>query len=398
MPNHSPTARHDDKKPGILDQIRKSLLSTEASNPVLIDILIAAVLFLGSTALTEAIRAISVLEFGGKDLTPGSLSGMCRWDCQWYRSVIAEGYHSAPKYHAAGDAANWPFFPAFPLFAKGIHLITGLDASAALVASSKILFFLSIATFIGFGRYITDRRTSLYMGCVLSFSPCAIYAHSGYAEPMYLWLTTISFWLLEKRSWIASGATGAILSATRVVGAGFAASYAATLLRRDWRKRIKSRSDFTLGLLLIPAGLATYMYYLYAQTGDALAFWHAYIAWGQQAAGNLEQRLWNIAGQGLWGWYYAFVVILCAATVIWHFRKGRPELAVFLIVTSLLPVTTSASLVSFPRYIFWQMPFMLAIGDAAARCKSLAFIYTIYAASMTTIMTLAWFKGNVFVI
>jgi hypothetical protein len=386
------------KKHGILRGARKSILSIEASNPLLIDHLIATTLFLASTALTEFMRAISLLEFGGTDATPGSLSGMCRWDCQWYRSVIVEGYHLAPRYHAAGDAANWPFFPVFPLFAKSIHLITGLDASAALVASSKFLFFLAIAALIGLGRHLTDRRTSMYVGCALAFSPCAIYAHAGYAEPMYLWLTTISFWFLDRSSWIAAGGVGALLSGTRVVGAGFAAAYLATLLRRDGRKRIRSRLDFTLGLLLIPAGLAIYMYFLYTRTGDALAFWHAYIAWGQQAAGNLEQRLWNIYGQGLWGWYYSIIVGFCFMAVIWQFRKGRPEMAVFLVTTSLLPVFTSASLVSFPRYIFWQMPFLLAIGEAAAKRKSLALAYIIYAVSMSTVMTLGWFKGNVFVI
>ena len=376
----------------------KPILKAERRNPFLIDYLVAAVLLCGSTVLIALIRTISTLEFGGTDTEPASLSGMCRWDCQWYKSILIEGYHLTPRYHAAGDAANWPFFPVFPLFAKGIHHISGLEASAALVATSKIFFFLALATLIGLSRHITNRRTSLYVGCTLAFSPCAIYAHSGYAEPMYFFLTTASFWLLEKKQWIGAGAIGALLSGTRAVGTGFAAAYAATAFKRENRKQIRSRLDFALGLLLIPAGLGTYMYFLYARTGDALAFWHAYIAWGQQTSSNLEQRLWNIFGHGFLGCYYFAMVILCVTATAWQLRKGRPEMAVFLVVTSLIPAATSASLISFPRYVFWQMPFILAIGEAAAKSKSLTLMYIIYATGMSTVMTLGWFKGNVFVI
>lgn len=110
-------------------------------------------------------------------------------------------------------------------------------------------------------------------GSLVAFNPYLIYAHAGYAEPLYFALLALAFFLASRGRWIASGITGAFLSATRVIGFLFSISYAVISLRdvgwRDgWRKSDLNR---IIGFLLCPLGTAIYMLYMYHLTGDALA-------------------------------------------------------------------------------------------------------------------------------
>jgi hypothetical protein len=62
----------------------------------------------------------------------------------------------------------------------------------------------------------------------------------------------------------------------------------------------------------------------------------------------------------------------------------------------LVPLMSSVG--SMPRYVFWQMPFLLAIAEVAARQRSALLLYLVLASSMGTIVIAAWFRGNVFVV
>ena len=362
----------------------------------LVNLAIAAALFITSVLLVEVVRRVSGLEFGGQDPIPGSLEGMCRWDCAWYGTIVDGGYHAKPMFHPNGDAANWAFFPAFPLAAKAVRALIGTSTPQALVITSRLFLFASIAAFIEYSQTIIGRRGGWLAGAVLAFSPYAIYAHAGYTESLYFLLTTIAFWLLGKKAWVASGFVGGLMGATRIIGIAFGFAYLASLFSRDRRHEAASRRlAYALGLLLVPAGLACYMYFLYFHIGDALAFKNVMIAWGRSST-SLADSLRGALGWAFWGPYFALIAFLGLASAGWHLARGRHDMAAYMAVSVVVPLMSSVG--SMPRYVFWQMPFLLAIAEIAARQRGALILYLVFASSMATIMITAWFKGNVFVV
>jgi hypothetical protein len=372
------------------------LNADEQQKERLLNLLVAAGLFMASLLFVEAIRRVASLELGGHDPLPGSLQGMCRWDCLWYETITNAGYHLKPMFHANGDAANWAFFPAFPIVASVVRAVTGASASQALVMTSKLSFFISIFVFIGYSQRILGRKGGWLAGTVLAMSPYAIYAHAGYTESLYFLLTTTAFWLLERKAWIASGLAGGLMGATRIIGIAFGFAYLATLTRKSSLEEIRrDRLAYLVGLLLIPSGLAGYMYYLYFHVGDALAFKHVMLAWGRSSA-NLLDSLRGAMGWELWGPYFALIAFLGLLSAGWHLARGRHDMAAYMGVSVLVPLMSSVG--SMPRYVFWQMPFLLAVAEIASRQRGVLQAYLVFASAMGTIMVTAWFSGNVFVV
>lgn len=59
------------------------------------------------------------------DLGRGLANLLCSWDCDWYLGIVKVGYQLQPEGHDAGDAANWAFFPLFPLLTRALALAGG---------------------------------------------------------------------------------------------------------------------------------------------------------------------------------------------------------------------------------------------------------------------------------
>ncbi|CAN1500604.1 hypothetical protein MCEZE4_00486 [Burkholderiaceae bacterium] len=58
---------------------------------------------------------------------------VCQWDCHWFADIVRNGYDLFPHGNPTGNAANWAFFPFFPLSASGFAFVTGLPAWLSLV-------------------------------------------------------------------------------------------------------------------------------------------------------------------------------------------------------------------------------------------------------------------------
>jgi len=366
-------------------------------NPTLARLAVTTALFAGSTLFVESLRLVSILEFGGLDTQPGSPVTACRWDCLWYQTIVTSGYHLEPRFHPNGDAANWAFFPLFPLIAKGIYALTGIPAGGALILSSKIFLFISIATFIGYCEPSLGKKNSRLAGAVLAFSPYAIYAHAGYTESLFFFLTTLAFWLLERGNWIGAGLAGGLLSATRVTGIGFCLSYASRALSSiKSEKPINRKLNILLGMALIPSGLALFMIYLHSHMGDALAFSHVNLAWGRTLSNPLA-TLFSFLQLEKADLFFALTAVAGLLSAVWLALKRRYDLAAFMATAVIIPLA-SGVLWAMPRYVFWQMPFVLAVTEVISLRREYQFLYLLFAASLGTIVTMAWFRGNFFVV
>lgn len=356
------------------------------------DFILAVALFIASLCFFSFFATMSAGEYGASDI---SFAASCRWDCGWYSSIVKDGYHLEPIGHPKGDAANWAFFPAFPLAAKLIALLSGSQPGIALVITSKLFFFGCIFIFLIAAKKEFGSDARLVAGMLVAFNPYVVYAHVGYTEPLYFFLTTLAFLAVGSQRWVMAGLASAMLSATRIVGIIFTFVLLVAYLRTGVLANRRLWPMLALALLLCPLGLAGYMAYLHAHVGDALAFMHVQVAWGREIQNPVNVVL---AGLHRGGWSRYFV--LCALAGLgmgcWLIMRKRYGHALFLIGTVLIPLTSGVD--SMPRYVFWQFPFLFGLLELLLAKRILMQIYLVFTSAMSGFVILSWFIDKRFVI
>ncbi len=325
------------------------------------------------------------------------VASFCSWDCNWYGTIAGEGYDSYPHRQERGDAANWAFFPLFPLSGRLLLRVFKLPPGVAVVVASRVEFFLAILSFLVLmRRELNGAREYLLAGSLVAFNPYLIYAYTGYSEPLYFTLVCVGFILLQRYRWIGAGLAGALLSATRLVGLIFAVSYLVASLRRiGLRNILRDRSlAVPIGLLLCPLGLVGFSLYLYHLTGDALAFTHIQVAWGRSVS-NPIAALVSSLGQHHWPRVAALMACVALGMGLWLIKK-RPEYGIFLALAVVIPMA-SGTVDGMPRYIWWQPPFLYGVWVLLRDRPFMWTAYYMFAGGMASIMLFQWFKLNPFV-
>jgi len=326
-----------------------------------------------------------------------SYSDVQGWDNLWYAKIISHGYDRVSKVEdptpipstdgRRGNAANWAFFPLFPLLARLPQALFGLPPLMAAVLLSKICFFFSIIAFMEFFRLYKPDTNAAFAAMAVSLNPYAIYGNVGYTEPLFLMLTCIFFIQLKRKRNIPAGMTGALLSATRFVGLSAMAAYVAANAAAIASGRIKIEARILLGFLLIPLGLACFMIFLHHQMGDALAFLHVQRAWGR-AVGNPLETLRNGLAGGPLNRYLALTGLAALAAPVALLRARNFELATFSWCCTLAPLATG--LVSMPRFTWWQAPLLLLVASLLAWRKAWIVLLPTFIAGLAY-FTRGWF-------
>lgn len=198
-------------------------------------------------------------------------------DINWYLGIAELGYHKEP--FNTDKQRNWAFFPLFPLLWRAASRLTGEFVITGIVLVNIFFFFALVVlhkTARAFGLDEADARRSLFY---LAVFPVSYFFSLPLTESLFLLLTTGSFLAAKRERWWLAGLIGALASATRVTGVLLFPTLLVLALqtygRNFWRR------PQLLGLCLIPAGLLSFMYYLYMITGNPLAFKDILVRWGR---------------------------------------------------------------------------------------------------------------------
>ena len=201
-----------------------------------------------------------------------------RGDGNWYMSISQLGYERRP--YSAERQANWAFFPAYPLLLRAAARLTGdLPLTGVLLSTLLLLpaLFLLHRTALAFGL---DARAADRAVFYVAAFPVSYFFSLPLTESLFLLLTVGSFYAAKRERWLVAGVLGALASATRVTGVLLFPALA--LLYWETYRTLKPRLNF-LPLLLVPAGLLSFMLFLYRTTGNALAFRDITVeAWGRR--------------------------------------------------------------------------------------------------------------------
>jgi hypothetical protein len=302
--------------------------------------------------------------------TSHALAVWGRWDAEHYIGIATNGYSGTEP----------AFFPLYPLLIRILAVFTGNHLIAGLLISNVASFF-GLLFFYKLVEHQYSRAVAQRATFYVSIFPTAIFFSAVYTESLFFALTVASFYYIRERHWVTAGIIGFFAALTRVEGVLLALPFFIewiTVLGENRREIIKWPRDYLarplIGLALIPAGLASYMAYLWVLRGDPLYFSHVQIHWGRHFAAPWVSLLnaiglmahahnpLTIVNQGL---ELAFTVLMLAVLVA-GIRRLRPSYWVYMAASILVPMSTS-SLMSMPRFALVLFPMFVVFGLWGAR-------------------------------
>lgn len=200
------------------------------------------------------------------------------WDAELYGLVAQQGYLPEPNLMA--------FFPGLPLLMAG-GLALGIPTVATGMAVSLVGSAFAAAALVRLARDRLDRPEHVAIAWL--FAPTAVFTLVPYTESMFC---AAAFWAWERasaRDWRLAAVLAAVACSVRVSGVFLVVALvvlAVTQLAGRHGVRWAALGRRLVWLLLPAAVVAAYLGYLYAVTGDPLAWY------GAQQAGWMRQFTW----------------------------------------------------------------------------------------------------------
>lgn len=296
---------------------------------------------------------------------------MCKWDCQWYLTIINNGYDTSlrttPKiWHGL---ANWAFFPLYPYMVRYVEFVSHIKATFAGILLNQSFVFISLLLFYSYLKMSFDELNSRFGVFLLAFSPFSIYFASLYTEALFLVLSLAGFYYMRQKRYVVAAIFGGLLSATRPLGCMFVVPYVYSLFKRY---RFAILQPKFLALIVIAfSGLLLYMCYLYLLTGDALAFHTVQKAWGRHGLtmlhfGSQMRHMLSDSHDSI-----LFVVSCVISVYLWI--NGYIEEALFNVLAT-LPGVLTGTMMSEGRFCGTLFTFYFGIVLVARKSNSLKII------------------------
>jgi hypothetical protein len=298
-------------------------------------------------------------------------------DMNWYAGIAHNGYEKIP--FTAGSPHNWAFFPVFPLLWRAAAQLTGEYPISGIVLS-HLCFFLGLIyvhkTWLAFGysKPVADR--GLFY---LAVFPTAYFFSLPMTESLFLFLTASCFFCAKRGRWWTAGILGALASGTRVTGIFLLPALAVIYWQAyggDWRRKETWRGAVwrkeVVGLLLVPAGLGSFMIYLHRITGNPLAFKDILVAWNRSAGFFLVTLYSYLSDPWLIIAPWDFRLVNFAAPVLalgcgaWLMKQRQWALGLYTLIC-VMAALSSLVLQSQARYAMVLFPMYLVLAQAGER-------------------------------
>ena len=183
------------------------------------------------------------------------------FDGRNYLEIATQGYN--PNFRIELRV----FFPLFPLLIRLLSLNLLLNP---IIVGLTISFFAFLGAIFMFDELLKNdqinekdrRKTILFM---LLF-PTSYYFLGFYTESIFLLLTLLIFYFLNKKNFLLASIFTAITTATRITGLALL-----PVIFHEGYNQYKKSKKFPLSIIIAPLGFVMYSLYLQLTTGNALA-------------------------------------------------------------------------------------------------------------------------------
>ena len=308
-----------------------------------------------------------------------------RWDAGFYTSIATYGYDWVNERRPADDMA---FLPLYPLATK---LVSGLTATgcalspylstcatlgglavsnAALLAALLLLFDLARRRY---GRLAAWRAALL-----LLVSPISVFLSAPYTESLFLLLSLLTFWLLERDHFALAVIVACAACLTRSVGVALFVP----LAWYAWRGNPASRVYRGALAFVPPLLFAGYILLAGVSVGDPLAYFKTYDAvWGRTAGTPIQAFTVYFSGQDVswFGWQLSWIdliltLVYLGLAALLLARAETRVYGLFALFALLIPIA-SGTLIGMPRFGAVIFPFYILLAKWADRRPKAALVY-----------------------
>lgn len=314
-------------------------------------------------------------------------------DTNHYMGIAQGGYTREPFDVSSPRSQAYAFFPMFPILLWILRQTTS-DAMLWGAALCNLFFFLALVLLyrltveFGYGDTVA-RRTIFYVAAF----PVSYFFAAPFTESIFLFLTVASFYAAKRERWWLAGVIGMFGSATRLT----AVLLLPALLVLSWQMYRSVQIKKILGLLLIPVGLFSYMFFSWRMTGDALAFMHASESWGRKPSifilGPLFRYLTH-PYEIVAGWHFnllnACCALLCFYAIYVFVRRREWAFALYTLMSIVIPLSTGV-LQSLGRYTMGFFPVFIALAVTVRsenQDHAIRFVFVFLLGIMTLLYTL----------
>lgn len=222
--------------------------------------------------------------WGGRQ--PDYLTFINRWDAGWYERIFDGGYPTTIPRNADGTAQpnQWAFYPIFPLLARGLSAVTGLEWAAAGASIATVAGLAAALMIYVLFRNFSAPGTALWGVAFFATFPISAVLQVPYAESVGMFFLAAALHLLIKRNYAAAVPLVMLLCLSRPAGAPFAAVVGLHLLLRWWKRKEEPFPvrEMVLGaVLLVASGVMAFGWMLIAWwvTGERTAYTDTETAW-----------------------------------------------------------------------------------------------------------------------
>jgi hypothetical protein len=336
------------------------------------------------------------------------LDALCVWDCAWYRTIVEGGYDLTPGVRLRPGAANWAFFPLYPMGVAALH--NGLHLPTVVAGCLLSNLYAMAATLAARPLFDGNRRAYWLFAFAMFLGPFAMLFSTLYTESLFVLLIILSLLALRTQRYVLAGLAAALLSATRVTGvlmtiailvSAIVDSRRAGVRWRDIPLRLIGNPNLLLGLFLAPLGLFIYIVYLHHLVGDGFAFAHIQRAW-HRSLGNPLQVLWDAfqPSGGLspawmvtatWG---SGAIVSLGLSLILALRR-RYAAATF--TTLAIAASLCSGITSMIRFSAGLAPLGMTLSELLASRRILYWLAFPAAFAIGIATTIGWFRSSLFV-
>ena len=324
-----------------------------------------------------------------KGIVPRAQQAIEAADALWYLNIARNGYEK--ERFNTDRQHNWAFFPLFPLIVNAAARITGeFPLTAGLL--SNVFFFAALIflhqTAMLFGSNNAGAtRTVFYLAAF----PTSYFFSFPFTESLFFLLTVACFYCAQRQMWWRAGTFGALASATRLAGLFLIPA----LLILYWQRyRGRGLRPQLMSFGLMPLGLIAFMIYLRQTTGNALAFFDIQAAWGH-APNFFLRPLFNYLMNPLllaerWDFRLlnfcaVLLALVCCGVLV---RRRQWALAVYGLISLIVPLSATVLLQSLARYVMVIFPVFFVLASAGRSSRWDQIIRVLFVSLLTLMSAL----------
>lgn len=347
---------------------------------------------------------------------PG-LTDLLKYDTYSYLRIATQGYDKV-QMDEPHTAANWVFFPLYPL----LIYITGqalpfLDPIVVGILLSNLFLYVALL-FIYFicRQYgLTDQQAGLAVFLVLLY-PSSLYFSIAYTESLFLMLSAISIYCAANKQYALAFIAAGLSTVTRVPGVmNLAFVVGSVCLDQGFRfTRTYVKCAFYGLLSLVPMGL--YLLHMYTISGDFLAPFHEQsLNWYRYTTVPFKNYFTYLLApyfstpdgwdNGLIAFILStFVFIVYIAYFVVNFKllfRDLRQLLLYVYGAALIVIPFSSQpyfLVSVVRYMMVCIPFYIYLVGLTSKSDSVSRLIQTVFVIFHVIITIGFFNGYYFVI